>query len=83
MLTIKVLGKGCSKCKVTYNQVQKALLEIGIEATVIKVEDMDEILSYNVMSTPGLLINENIKCVGRIPNTKEIIQWIKEVNHEH
>jgi len=78
MLTIKILGKGCSKCKVTYNQVQKALTDLHMDADVIKVESIDEILSYNIMSTPGLIINDHMKSVGRIPNTKEIIKWIEE-----
>ena len=79
MVTIKILGKGCSKCKVTYNQVIKAIDTMGIQAEVIKVESMDDILSYNILSTPGLVMNEVLKCTGRIPNTKEIIQWIEEV----
>jgi small redox-active disulfide protein 2 len=77
-MQIKILGKGCSKCKVTYLQVQKAVKELNIEIEVIKVEEIDEILKFNILSTPGLVIDHELKVVGRIPSTKEIKSLILE-----
>jgi small redox-active disulfide protein 2 len=77
-MQIKILGKGCSKCKVTFLQVQKVLKELDIEIEVIKVEDIDEILRFNIFSTPGFVINDELKIVGRIPSTKEIKALILE-----
>jgi small redox-active disulfide protein 2 len=77
-MQIKILGKGCSKCKVTYLQVQKVLKELDFEIDVIKVEDIDEILKFNILSTPGFVINDELKIAGRIPSTKEIKTLILE-----
>ena len=72
MKIIKVLGTGCPKCKTTVANVQEALRETGIEATVIKVEDIQEIMEYNVLSTPVLVIDEAIKIKGRVASVSEI-----------
>jgi small redox-active disulfide protein 2 len=76
---IKILGPGCSKCKVTEKQVVRAVKELGRSDIIItKVEDLAEIMKYNVMSTPGLVINEILFVSGRIPSTKEIKKLILE-----
>ncbi len=72
MTTIKILGTGCAKCKSTYNNVLKAIEESGAQANVIKVEDITEIMTYNVMSTPALVVDEVIKIKGRVPDVSEI-----------
>lgn len=78
-MDIKILGPGCPKCKVTYKQVVRAVKKIGRnDINIIKVEDIQEMMKYNIMSTPVLVINEDIKIVGRIPAAKEIIQLIDE-----
>jgi small redox-active disulfide protein 2 len=80
MIEIKILGKGCSKCKVTYSQVLKVVNELDIEVNIVKVEDINDILEYSILSTPGLVINEQLKLSGRIPSTQEIKKWLLEVN---
>ena len=72
MTRIKVLGPGCPKCKTTYQNVLEALKMANIEATVDKVEDIEEMMKYNVLSTPALMINDQIKIKGRVAQVSEI-----------
>jgi len=76
MLTIKVLGSGCANCKRVEQIARKVVTEMSLEAEVIKVTDYNDITSYNVLSTPGLVINENVVCSGRIPTPAEVTTWV-------
>jgi len=76
MLTIKVLGSGCANCKRVEQIAHKVITDMGIEAEVIKVTDYAEIMAYNIMSTPGLVINEKIVSTGRIPTSAEVTTWL-------
>ncbi|MBK7886400.1 MAG: TM0996/MTH895 family glutaredoxin-like protein [Bacteroidetes bacterium] len=76
MKQIKVLGPGCPKCKTTYNNVLEALKQSGIDAQVTKVEDIEEMMKYNVLSTPVLMIDEVIKVKGRVADINEIKQLL-------
>lgn len=76
MLTIKVLGSGCANCKHVEQIAHKVITDMGIEAEVIKVTDYAEIMAYNIMSTPGLVINEKIVSTGRIPTSAEVTTWL-------
>jgi small redox-active disulfide protein 2 len=76
-MKIKVLGTGCPKCKKLYAEAQKAIASSGVKADLEKVEKITEIIRYGVMSTPGLVIDEEVKASGRIPNSDEIVSWIK------
>jgi small redox-active disulfide protein 2 len=78
MTQIKVLGPGCPKCKTTYNNVLEALKQTNIEANVEKVEDIEEMMKYNVLTTPVLLIDEQIKIKGRVAQVNEIIELLKK-----
>lgn len=78
MKTIKILGTGCPKCKTTYNNVLTALQKTGKKAEVIKVEDIVEIMKYDVLSTPALVINEVIKVKGKVPEVAEIIKILED-----
>jgi len=69
---IKILGTGCPKCKTTIGIVQDVVKENNIEATIEKVEDIMKIMEYDVMSTPALVINEEIKIKGRVPSKEEV-----------
>lgn len=73
---IKVLGTGCPKCKTTYYNVMEALKTSGQEAEVIKIEDIQEIMKYNVLSTPVLIVNDEIKAKGRVAGVSEISSWL-------
>lgn len=72
MKKIKVLGPGCKKCQITYNNTLEAVKQTGIEADVIKIEDFEEMMRYNVLATPVLIIDEEEKVAGRVPHVKEI-----------
>ncbi len=74
MKSIKILGTGCSKCKTTYANVLEALKQTGVEAKVEKIEDIEEIMKYNVLTTPVLMIDEMMKIKGRVADVNEIIQ---------
>ncbi|MDX1903728.1 MAG: thioredoxin family protein [Thermonemataceae bacterium] len=78
MTQIKVLGPGCPKCKSTYNNVLEALKQINMKADVEKVEDIEEMMKYNVLTTPVLMIDEQIKIKGRIAQVNEIIELLKK-----
>lgn len=71
-MEIKVLGTGCSKCKATYEMVNKVVNENNINATVTKVEDIMEIMKYNVMNMPAIVIDGKVVLSGKTPGEKEI-----------
>ena len=69
---IKVLGPGCPKCKTTYNNVLEAVKQMGIEVDIVKIEDIEEMMKYNVLTTPVLMIDDVAKVKGRVADVKEI-----------
>ncbi len=71
-MEIKVLGTGCAGCKALYETTKTAVAELGINATVIKEEDMMNILSYNVMSLPALVINDKVVSKGKKLSVSEV-----------
>ena len=75
-MDIKVLGPGCPKCKTTYNNVMEALKQTGKEADVTKIEDIEEMMKYNILTTPVLMIDDVIKVKGRIADIKEIKEFL-------
>ena len=75
-MNIKVLGSGCVKCKKLYANVEAALKESKIEATLEKVEDINRIIDYGVMMIPGLVIDEKVVSVGKVVSSKDIIKLI-------
>lgn len=78
-MEIKVLGGGCPKCRRLEELAREAAGDLGVEATFTKVKDMDAIMAYDVMSTPALVIDEQVKSSGRIPRKEEIAGWIRAV----
>jgi small redox-active disulfide protein 2 len=78
MLTIKVLGPGCANCKRVEQIARKAVEDMAIAAEVIKVTDHNDILKYNILSTPGLVINEKVVSAGRIPAPAEVTTWLAD-----
>ena len=77
MVEIEVLGTGCPKCQATVRNAEQAVKELGVQAEVLKVEDLSEITARGVMVTPALAIDGEIKCSGRIPTVEEIKNWLQ------
>lgn len=78
MISIKVLGPGCKKCQTLEAKVRDLVAANNINATVEKVTDIQEMVNYGIMMTPGLIINEKVKSFGIIPKDEQIINWLKE-----
>jgi len=79
-MKIEILGTGCPKCKKTLENVQKAVKDLKIEAEIVKVEKIDDIMKYGVMITPALAINGEVKVAGKIPSPEQIAEWVKTAN---
>ena len=76
-MEIKVLGPGCPRCKQTEKVVMQALSEVGVAANVEKVTDMMKIAGYGVLGTPAVVIDGQVKSVGKIPNKEDVKSWLK------
>lgn len=79
-MKIEILGTGCPKCKKTIENAQKAVKDLGVNAEIVKVDKIDDILKYGVMITPALAIDGEVKVAGRIPSVEQIAEWIKATN---
>jgi small redox-active disulfide protein 2 len=77
MKKIEVLGMGCSKCNQLTERAKEAVKELGIEAEVVKVQDIKAITNYGVLITPALVIDGVVKVAGKVPKLEEIKGWIK------
>ena len=71
-MEIKVLGTGCAKCKTTYNLLEKVIKDNNLDIQLVKVEDIVEIMSYNILATPAVVLDGVIKIKGHVPSEKEI-----------
>ncbi|NLD74762.1 MAG: thioredoxin family protein [Chloroflexi bacterium] len=76
-MEIKILGTGCPKCKRLEQVAREAVAEAGVEANITKVTDMDGIMAYPIVSTPGLVLDEELVASGRLPRKDEIIAWVR------
>ena len=76
-MKIEVLGMGCANCKKLYENAAEAAKSSGKEVAVSKVEDIQKIMSYGVLSTPALVIDGVVKAAGKVPKVEEIKEWIK------
>jgi small redox-active disulfide protein 2 len=77
-MEIKVLGPGCAKCKKLYDLTLAVVKEVGVDATVTKVERLDEIMAHGIVFTPGLIIDGKVVSTGKLPKAAKISAWIQE-----
>ena len=75
-MKIEILGTGCPKCKKLYELVQETVKELAVEAEITKVEKIQDIMKYNVMMTPALVVGGGVKSSGRMPTKAEITSWV-------
>jgi small redox-active disulfide protein 2 len=80
-MIIQILGTGCSNCKNLEKATQIAISEMGIDAQIIKEEDIQKIMTYGIMRTPALVIDEKVALYGRVPSVKELKEIIKKNLH--
>jgi small redox-active disulfide protein 2 len=78
MKKVKILGSGCAKCNQLVEAVKAVIAAEGIDASVEKVEDIQQIMAYNVISTPALVVDEKVLCKGRVPSHEEIKELLTE-----
>lgn len=71
-MKIKVLGPGCAKCKTTYTLIEKVIKENGLDVELTKVDDIMEMMSYNIMTTPAIVVDGEVKIKGHVPTEREI-----------
>lgn len=71
-MEIKVLGPGCARCKATYNVIEKVLKDNNIDAKLTKVDDIMEMMNYNIMSTPAVVIDDVVKMKGQVPTESDV-----------
>ncbi len=76
MVKIEVLGSGCANCKAVESNAREAVAMAGVEAEILKVTDYAEIASRGVMSTPGLVIDGEVRSTGRVPSAGDIAEWL-------
>jgi small redox-active disulfide protein 2 len=76
MLTIKVLGSGCPNCQKLASTAKGVVASLAIEAEILKITDHTQIMQYNLLATPGLVINEKLVSAGRIPSEAEVTTWV-------
>lgn len=77
MKRFKVLGSGCKKCAKTADMIEAKATELGLEIEIEKVTDMADIMGYGVMSTPGVVLDENVVHAGGLPSSDDVSRWLK------
>lgn len=77
-MRIKILGSGCAKCNRLEQLTRDALAELGLVAEIEHVRDIDKIMAYPVMTTPALVIDEQVRVAGHLPGKAEIVAWLQE-----
>jgi small redox-active disulfide protein 2 len=77
-MKIEVLGPGCPRCDTTEKNVREAVKALGLEAEIVKVTDIKEIATYGVFGTPAVVLDGQVKSVGKIPSMEEITKWLQK-----
>lgn len=78
-MIIKILGTGCPSCKMLYAAVEWAIQQLWLDASIQKVEDIVEIMQYDIMATPGLVIDGKVVMTGKVPSTEELVKILPDL----
>jgi small redox-active disulfide protein 2 len=76
-MRIKILGSGCARCNRLEQLAREAVAELGVDAEFEHVRDMEAIMAYPIMTTPALVVDEEVKVYGRIPSRDELLGWLR------
>jgi small redox-active disulfide protein 2 len=76
-MEIKICGPGCANCSKAEKIVREAIVDAGIDAKILKISDFAEMAKLGVLSTPAIVIDGQIKCVGKVPTKNEVLGWLK------
>lgn len=76
-MKIEVLGPGCAKCEAAEKNVEEAVRDLGLDAQIKKVTDIKEIASYGVLGTPAVVVDGQVRVVGKVPMVEEIKEWLQ------
>ncbi len=79
-MDVKVLGPGCTRCKKLFEATAQAIAQVGVQATLTKVENLQEMMAYNIMSTPALVVDGVVKLSGRVPSVDEVATILRGNN---
>jgi len=77
-MRIKVLGPGCPRCAQVEKTVKEVIQDLGLEATIEKVKDINKIMEYPILRTPGLVLDDELVCSGRVPAKEEVTEFVKK-----
>lgn len=80
-MIIKILGTGCPKCKMLYSAVEWAIQQLWLDASIQKIEDMGDIMQYDIMALPGLVIDEKVVMTGKVPSTEELVKILPNITN--
>jgi len=75
-MKIKILGTGCAKCHQLEKTAREVVEELGVDASIEEVKDMKKIMQYSILTTPGLVIDEELVCSGKVPSKSELTQFV-------
>ena len=75
-MKIKILGPGCARCHQVERTTREVVKELGIDASIEEVKDVKKIMGYPILTTPGLVVNDELVCSGRVPDKAEVTQFI-------
>jgi len=77
-MVVKILGTGCSRCRLLEQKVREVAEKHNVDCVIEEVSELDQIMAYGIMMTPGLVVNDVVKSSGKIPKDEQILQWLVE-----